>query len=87
MLLWRKEMRAPYTRIDGFTVRYKQIPYDNRYFFVYFDKQEIAKIPRYLEKYNLIYRLLDLEANRKWDVWYNFLERVRKYDEYLDEWD
>lgn len=78
-------MRRPEMRMGRFICRYKQIPYDNRYFFVYFEGQEIAKIPRYMERHDLVYRLMDLGRDRRWETWYKFLERVEKYDKYLDE--
>ena len=74
-------------KIDNFQVKYKQVPYDNRYFFVYYDGQEIAKVPHHLERQNFVYRLIDMGRDRRWETWYNFLERVEKYNKYLDSMD
>ena len=76
--------RPPSMKIDKFQVRYKQVPYDNRYFFVYYDGQEIAKVPYHLEQYDLVYKLMDIGRDRRWEIWYNFLGRVERYNEYLD---
>lgn len=38
-------MKAPYTRSGDYKVLYKQIKYDNRYFFIYYKGENIAKIP------------------------------------------
>lgn len=71
-------------RIGDFICRYKQVPYDNRYFFVYFKGEEIAKIPQHFERHDLVYRLMDLNRDRRWETWYKFIERVEKYNSYLD---
>lgn len=79
--------RPPTMKIGNYLVKYKQILYEDRYFFIYYDRREIAKIPYHLERHNFAYRLMDLGRDRRWEVWYKFLERVEKYNEYLDNAD
>lgn len=77
-------MRRPETKIGEFICRYKQVPYDNRYFFVYYEGKEISRIPSQFRHHSFLYRLMDLGRDKRWETWYNFLERVNRYDEYLD---
>lgn len=77
-------MRFPQTRQGLFTIKYKQVPYENRYYFVYYggETEPIAKMPSTL--LSLVERLIG--DNHIYNTsWYKFLERVDTYDKFLDE--
>lgn len=77
-------MRAPWTRYAEYTIKYKQVPYDNRYFFVYYGgySDEIMRIP-----YTLIHLIEAFAGNVYWNherSYDRFMYRVGEYNKWLD---
>jgi hypothetical protein len=79
------KMRSPYTRIHDFLIKYKQVPYDDRYYFVYYGGTQVAKIK---SCYFFLLERLCLSPNdpppRCWD---RFVSRVYQYNTFLNEQD
>jgi len=67
-----------------YILKYIQVPYDNRYFVVYFKSEEVARMQAsYVEPIrHMAFPWIDTDMEYK--QYCAFLERVRKYDEWLD---
>lgn len=87
-------MRPPTITCGKLKIVYKQVPYDSRYYFVYYSiytpvKLKIAQIP--YSVVNLAYGIF-LEANGGYNEisvatcnqWNRFQERVGQYNDWLD---
>lgn len=78
-------MKAPATKLNKWKVIYKQIPYDDRYFFVYYNNILVGKIPSHFTQIVdklLPYGLIEekLECRAAINQWERFIGRVEKYN-------
>lgn len=73
----------PIFKYDSFKVIYKQVLYDDRYYFVYHNKDAdfIMKIPANLFQRNY---LPNFDPMSYWVSFTKFLDRVEAHDRYLD---
>lgn len=81
-------MRPPQISSGDYTIKYKQVPHDDRYFILLYQKKEFARIPSYLEK-KFGRGILPITFGDKFPGWggrwYNFIEKVEQYNKYLDQ--
>jgi hypothetical protein len=88
-------MKQPTVTIGEYKIKYKQVPYDNRYFFVNFcDKYDkygrsitIMQVPFYLyEKYELkMLPFVQLASWKEQERFHRFIDRVQKYNNILNK--
>jgi len=71
------------TKSDKFTIKYIQIPYDNRYFVVYYGRKEIMRLPSCLVTSNN-YKMFWGDFGFSESQISKFFERVTKKDAFLD---
>jgi hypothetical protein len=85
-------MRHPNFKKGKFEIRYKQVNYDDRYFFVHVNKQpnEDAKFRKLLmDRYGFalvafMFDSTDSNYGTEIDRFNSFLDRCNLYDDYLD---
>ncbi len=80
-------MKSPTMKLNGYKVKYKQVPYDERYFFIYYRDKEIAKIPYHLYNIKGIpgnWLLDGYSPKAEYDHYDRFMDRVEAYNKYLD---
>jgi hypothetical protein len=84
-------MKPPNMVCGKYEVRYRQIPYEDRYFFIYHKGHtrkinELARIRRLCVNSDIdVFWFLKEPVEH--EIGYRFLERVKKYDKYLDSKD
>jgi len=77
---------SPSVKLGNFVIKYKQIPYDNRYFFIYYKGILMSKIPSQLIKngdwmpFFPAAIVLEGAGNMK-----RFIKRVQAHNNYLDD--
>lgn len=75
-------MRPPTANYGKYKFQYKQVPYDDRYYFVFYEGIEIMKIPSRLR---FIFDQV-IYGTFLYDSWFDrFSGRVDKYNKWLDE--
>lgn len=83
-------MRRPETRDGRCKMVYLQVPYDDRYYVLYKDKQEVARLPH--RERNLAFAFWTAMLQRLNDDHYHpntekFKNKVEQYNDYLDNLD
>ena len=80
-------MRHPTFKYDEFEIRYKQVPYDNRYFFVYHRKILVATLScTYAYAWLMSgYPFIDPTDAGIYKRFEKFVGRCDEYDKWLDD--
>lgn len=80
-------MNPPTITLGKYFIKYRQIPYDDRYFIIKYDNIEISKIPFSLfeEEWLMVfpYNIYTMFSENEKRIT-NFLNKVEIYNEYLD---
>jgi len=92
-----KKMRPPTIKIGKFRIRYRQVPYVNRFFFVDYQRPDYGCPCKLVWDKNLMkiqdfrvdkiepYQIFGfVESPQDRNRLYNFLDKVKEYDKYLD---
>ena len=81
-------MKQPTMKFGKYKLIYCQIPYDKRYYRVYYNGHMIVDVPCYLGQAKfvlLVWRIIqDNEVSARFD---RFIDRCDQYDQWLDNTD
>ena len=79
---------SPRLTVGNWKIVYRQVPYDDRYFFIYYNGEQVAQIPCYIYEEHSMY-ILPKAVYATLPCWRreDFSERVLAHDNYLDSSD